>query len=115
MEATVAKTKALVNAIAQETQHECEAISAMPFSNTQELVQSRIKFGLSQNMAYVTANTTELANTLGVPPSIPQVAAPPDGPDGGGSSRAGPAAGDADAQPDGVHGGTAPAAARQEC
>ena len=79
MEVTVAKTKALVNGTAQETQHECEAISAMPFSNTQELVQSRIKFGLSQNIAFVTANTTELASTLGVPPSIPQVTAPPAG------------------------------------
>jgi hypothetical protein len=77
MEVTVAKTKALVNATAVETQHECEAIQALPFSNTQELVQSRIKFGLSQNIAYVTANTTELASTLGVPPSIPQVSAPP--------------------------------------
>ena len=79
MEATVVKTKALVNATAVETQHECEAISALPFSNTQELVQSRIKFGLSQNIAYVTANTTELAGTLGVPASIPQVSAPPTG------------------------------------
>jgi hypothetical protein len=79
MEVTVAKTKALVNATAVETQHECEAISALPVSNTQELVQSRIKFGLSQNIAYVTANTTELAGTLGVPPSIPQVSAPPTG------------------------------------
>ena len=51
MEATVVKTKMLANAIAQEVQHECEAISAMPFGNTQELVQSRIKMGLSQNIA----------------------------------------------------------------
>ena len=78
MEVTVAKTKALVNATAQETQHECEAISAMPFGNTQELVQSRIMLGLSQNIAFVTANTTELASTLGVP-SIPQVPTPPAG------------------------------------
>lgn len=71
MEATVVKAKMLANTIAQEVQHECEAISAMPFSNTQELVQSRIKMGLSQNIANMTAHTTELANTLGVPPSIP--------------------------------------------
>ena len=77
MEATVVKTKALVNAVAQETQHECEALQALPVSNTQELVQSRIKLGLSQNMAYVTANTTELANTLGVPPNIPTAAGAP--------------------------------------
>jgi hypothetical protein len=77
MEATVVKAKMLANTIAQEVQHECEAISAMPFSNTEELVQSRIKMGLSQNMANVTAHTTELANTLGVPPSIPLPGAAP--------------------------------------
>jgi hypothetical protein len=77
MEASVVKAKMLANTIAQEVQHECEAISAMPFSNTQELVQSRIKMGLSQNMANITAHTTELANTLGVPPSIPLPGAPP--------------------------------------
>jgi hypothetical protein len=76
MEATVVKAKMLANTIAQEVQHECEAISALPFSNTQELVQSRIKMGLSQNIANMTAHTTELANTLGVPPSIPIPGAP---------------------------------------
>jgi hypothetical protein len=77
MEATVVKAKTLANTIAQEVQHECEAIAAMPFSNAQELVQSRIKMGLSQNIANVTIHTTELANTLGVPPSIPFPGAPP--------------------------------------
>lgn len=77
MEATVVKTKMLANTIAQEVQHECEALSAMPFSNAQELVQSRIMMGLSQNIANVTANTTELANTLAVPPSIPLMGVPP--------------------------------------
>ncbi|MBJ7337671.1 hypothetical protein [Mycolicibacterium sp.] len=77
MEVTVAKTKVLVNATAQETQHECEAISAMPFGNAQELVQSRIKLGLSQNIAYVNANSAELAAGLGVPPTIPNPSAPP--------------------------------------
>jgi hypothetical protein len=77
MEASVVKAKMLANTIAQEVQHECEAISAMPFGNAQELVQSRIKMGLSQNMANITAHTTELANTLGVPPSIPFPGVPP--------------------------------------
>lgn len=77
MEATVVKAKMLANTIAQEVQQECEALSAMPFSNTQELVQSRIKMGLSQNIANVTAQTTELANTLAVPPSIPFAGAAP--------------------------------------
>src|ERR1700752_105350 len=76
MEATVVKAKMLANTIAQEVQHECEALSAMPFSNAQELVQSRIKMGLSENIANVTTYTTELANTLGVPPSIPIPGAP---------------------------------------
>jgi hypothetical protein len=80
MEVTVAKTKVLVNATAQETQHECEAIAAMPFGNAQELVQSRIKLGLSQNIAYVNANSTELAAGLGVPPNIPKPDAPPTAP-----------------------------------
>lgn len=77
MQAAVAETKAMLNAVAEETQAECEAIQAMPFMNTQELVQSRIKLGMSQNIASVTAQTTSLANTLGVPPSIPMVGAPP--------------------------------------
>jgi hypothetical protein len=82
MEATVVKAKMLANAIAQEVQHECEALAAMPFSNTQELVQGRIKMGLSQNIANMTAHTTELANTLGVPPSIPFAGAAPSVPGG---------------------------------
>ena len=77
MEATVAKTKMLVNATAQEVQQECEALSAMPFGNAQELVQSRIKMGLSQNIAMINANSAELASGLGVPPNIPNPGAPP--------------------------------------
>src|ERR1700712_1172730 len=77
MEATVAKTKVLVNATAMEVQQECEVLSSMPFGNAQELVQSRIKMGLSQNIAMITANSTELAAGLGVPPNIPNPGAPP--------------------------------------
>ena len=76
MEATVVKTKLLANTIAQETQAECEAIAAMPLPNAGELARSRAMMGLSQNMANVTTNTTELANTLGVPPSLPLPGAP---------------------------------------
>jgi hypothetical protein len=76
MEVTVAKTKALVNATALEVQRECEAIQAMPVSNTAELIQSRMKMGLAQNTAYVNANTAELANGLGVPPTFPPTGAP---------------------------------------
>jgi hypothetical protein len=77
MEAAVAKTKCLVNAMAEETQHECEVLSVMPFGNAQALVQSRIKLGLSQNIASVNANSAELAGGLGVPPNIPNPSAPP--------------------------------------
>lgn len=77
MEATVARTKLLVNTMAQETQHECEMLSAMPFGNAQDLVQSRIKLGLSQNIAAVNASSAELAGGLGVPPNIPDPGAPP--------------------------------------
>jgi hypothetical protein len=49
----------------------------MPFGNAQELVQSRIKMGLSQNIAMVNANSAELASGLGVPPNIPNPGAPP--------------------------------------
>lgn len=76
MEVTVARTKALANATAMETQRECEAIQAMPISNTSELIQSRVKMGLAQNTAYVNANTAELANGLGVPPTLPPTGAP---------------------------------------
>lgn len=77
MEVAVVRTKTMVNTLAQETQHECEAIQALPLRNTQELVQSRIKMGLSQNIAQVTASSTELASAFGVPPSIPAPGAPP--------------------------------------
>jgi hypothetical protein len=49
----------------------------MPFGNAQELVQSRIKMGLSQNIAMINANSAELAAGLGVAPSIPNPGAPP--------------------------------------
>lgn len=70
MEVAVARTKALVNATAMETQRECEAIQAMPVSNTAELIQSRLKMGLAQNTAYVNANATELAGNLGTQPTL---------------------------------------------
>ena len=95
---------------------EATTMQGLPMSNTQELVQSRIKLGLSQNMADVTANTTELANTLGVPPNIPQTGAPPTPP--GAQQAAGQdpqqamqmLSQDADAFSDGVTGGSAAAA-----
>jgi hypothetical protein len=80
MEAAVIATKTLVNTMAEETNAECMAIQSMPVSNVQELVQARIKLGLSQNTATVTANATELANTIGAPPSLPASGPPAVGP-----------------------------------
>jgi hypothetical protein len=77
MEATVVKTKMLVNATAMETQAECEAIQMVPGQGTQAALQSRIMLGLSQNIADVNANTAELAGTLEVAPNVPNPGAPP--------------------------------------
>jgi len=77
MAAAVVKTKMAVNAAAQEVQHEVEALQALPFGNKQELIESRIKMGLSQNIATVTASTTELASALGTTANIPQMTTPP--------------------------------------
>jgi hypothetical protein len=79
MEASVAKTKALANATAEETQQECMAIEAAAslVGNAEALIQSRIKLGPSQNIAYVTEGAAEMANGLGVPPSMPSTGAPP--------------------------------------
>jgi hypothetical protein len=79
IEVSVAKTKALANATAEEVQQECMALqmAAVLVSNTDELIQSRIKMGLSQNIAYVNEASAEVANSMGVPPSVPNPGAPP--------------------------------------
>jgi hypothetical protein len=75
MEVTVAKTKTLVNATAEATNAAC--LSAMATPGGAQSVQGIVKLGLSQNIADVNANTTELAGTLGVVPNIPDPGAPP--------------------------------------
>ncbi len=80
MEAAVIQTKMTANIVAQETQAECMALQAMPVSNTQALVQSRIMMGLSQNAATVSANAGTMANAIGAPPQLPTGGAPPVGP-----------------------------------
>jgi hypothetical protein len=79
MEASVVKTKTLANATAEEVQQECMALQAAAalVSNAQELIESRIKMGLSQNTAFVNEGAAELANGLGVPPSLPTPGTPP--------------------------------------
>ena len=87
MAAAVTKTKAMVNATAQETQHACEAIEAMPVQNKDELLQSMVRLGQSQNMADVTASTSELASNLGVPVVNPAgIPIPPGGAPGAGQA-----------------------------
>jgi hypothetical protein len=83
MEASVTKTKAMVNATAQETQHACEMIEAAPIQNKEELLQSMIKFGQSQNMADVMEGTSELAANLGTPTVNPAAIPIPPGGDPG--------------------------------
>lgn len=77
MAATVVQTKNLVNATAEETQQECMALAAAPFPNVQELIQARVKAGMSENIAAVTAAATEMANVVGAPPSVPTAGVPP--------------------------------------
>ncbi|ORV18001.1 hypothetical protein [Mycobacterium celatum] len=87
MAAAVTQTKAMVNATAQEIQHMCEAIEAMPIQNKEELLQSAIKLGQSQNMADVSASTGELASQLGVPAVNPAgIPIPPGGVPGAGQA-----------------------------
>ena len=77
MAATVVQTKNLVNATAEETQQECMALAAAPFPNVQELIQARVKAGMSENIAAVTAAATEMANAVGGSPSVPSAGVPP--------------------------------------
>lgn len=77
MEAAVVQTKTMVNATAMEVQQECMAIQALPVNNTAELIQSRIKMGLSQNIALVNAGAAEVANGTGSPPTMPNPGTPP--------------------------------------
>lgn len=79
MAAAVVQTKTAVNAAAEEVQQEVMALQAaaavMP--NVQQLIESRIKMGLSQNIATVSAASTEMASSLGTIANLPQVGTPP--------------------------------------
>jgi hypothetical protein len=77
MEAAVVQTKTMANATAMEVQQECMAIQALPVNNTAELIQSRIKMGLSQNIVLVNAGAAEVANGTGAPASMPNPGTPP--------------------------------------
>lgn len=77
MAAAVVQTKTTLNAAAEEVQQEVMALQALPFSNKQELIESRIKMGLSQNIATVSAASTEMASSLGTIANLPQVGTPP--------------------------------------
>ena len=80
MAATVAETKTIVNAVSQEVQHEVEAIQNLgPLAgpNVQALIESRIKAGLAQNTATVSAASVEMADSLSTIANLPQVGTPP--------------------------------------
>ncbi|WP_026256470.1 hypothetical protein [Mycobacterium sp. 155] len=77
MAAAVVQTKTAVNATAQQVQHEVEMLQALPIDNKQELIEGVIKMGLSQNIATVTAATSELVSSLGTTANIPAVTTPP--------------------------------------
>ncbi len=79
MAMAVVQTKTMLNAAAQEVQHEVEGLQAaaavMP--NVQELIESRIKAGLSQNIATVSAASSEMASSLSTVANLPQMGTPP--------------------------------------
>ena len=79
MAATVAETKTIVNAAAQEVQHEVEIIQAAGafFGNAQQLIESRVKAGLAQNTATVSAASAQMADSLSTIANLPQVGTPP--------------------------------------
>lgn len=79
MAATVVETKTIVNAAAQEVQAEVEAIQKLGIlgGNVQALVESRVKAGLAQNTATVSAASAEMADSLGTIANLPQVGTPP--------------------------------------
>ncbi|OBG86488.1 hypothetical protein A5699_21455 [Mycobacterium sp. E802] len=77
MAAAVVQTKTMLNAAAEEVQQEVMALQALPFSNKQELIESRIKMGLSQNIATVSAASSEMASSLSTIANLPQVGTPP--------------------------------------
>lgn len=79
MAASVVQTKTVLNAAAQEVQHEVEALqaAAVVMPNVQQLIESRIKMGLSQNIATVSAAASEMASSLGTVANLPQVGTPP--------------------------------------
>jgi hypothetical protein len=78
MAAAVVQTKTAVNATAQGVQHAVEMLLAAPMmGDKQALVQGLVREGMSQNIATVTAATSELATSLGTTANMPQMTTPP--------------------------------------
>lgn len=78
MAAAVVQTKTTVNATAQGVQHAVEMLMATPLlGNKEALIQGVIMEGMSQNIATVTAATSELASSLGTTANLPQLTTPP--------------------------------------
>jgi hypothetical protein len=73
MEASVAKTKRMVNITAGEVQRECERLNTINLRGEVRATRlaEEIAAGLAENIETVSANTVELAGNLGVPPGTP--------------------------------------------
>lgn len=77
MAQAVVQTKTTVNATAQGVQHAVEMLQGVPLPNMEELIQGLVREGMSQNIATVTAATSELATSLGTTANMPQMTTPP--------------------------------------
>lgn len=77
MAGAVVQAKMAVNAAAKEVQAEVEALQKVPFANMQALIESRVKAGLAQNVATVSAGATEMASGVGTVANAPQFGTPP--------------------------------------
>ncbi len=73
MEASVAKTKNMVNNTAREVQLDCENLNSANLRGEVRAARlvERVAKGLAENIAVVSANTVELAENLDVPPGTP--------------------------------------------
>ena len=79
MSMAVVQTKTMLNTAAEEVQAEVTALQQLAaiYPNVQQLIESRIKMGLSQNIATVSAASSEMAGSLSTIANLPQTSTPP--------------------------------------
>ena len=77
MSASVVQAKTTVNATAEAVQQAVEAVQALPISNTQEIIEGLVKEGLAQNVATVTAASSEVSSAVATDANLPQMDTPP--------------------------------------